>query len=188
MVRISIMPIKEALQSLKIKEVLGVIGLLIFSRIIPHWPNFTALGATAILAPLWLSHSRLSLIVPVLALFISDLVIGFYPAMALTYIPVFLVSVLSWRSKKKNLSGGFDLLKWGVGSSFVFFLFSNLGSWLVLDIYQKNLSGLILSYWNGIPFMFNDFLGTIVYLTAALYLRKRVGAFWSHSDQRLHQR
>ncbi len=165
--------IKNWFDSLKVKDVVWVIGLLVISRVIPHWPNVTALGATAIFAPRWLNQSKLSLMVPLLALLISDLIIGFHPTMEYTYSAIFLVSILSWRSKSESLDNASEIVKWGLGSSFIFFLVTNFGAWLMLDIYQKNIFGLILSYWNGIPFFFYDFVGTILYIYLALYLREK---------------
>lgn len=177
MVQIKKEEIKAWFDSLKIKEVIWVIGLLVISRIIPHWPNVTALGATAILAPRWLSQSKLSLMVPLLALLISDLIIGFHPTMEFTYSAIFLVSILSWRSKGEHLDNATNIVKWGLGSSFIFFLITNFGAWLMLDMYQKNIFGLILSYWKGIPFFFYDFMGTIGYIYFTLYLREKEKSF-----------
>jgi len=173
MVQTNLNEIKNRIESLKIKEVLWVIGLLVFSRLIPHWPNFTALGATAILAPRWLNKNKFSLMIPLLALLISDLIIGFHPFMLFTYSSIFIISFLSWNSKKENLSEGVEILKWGFGASFIFFLLTNLGSWLLLDMYPKNYSGLMLSYWNGIPYFFYDSIGTMFYVSLALYLRSK---------------
>lgn len=173
MVQIKKEEIKIWIESLKIPEAVWVVGLLVISRIIPHWPNVTALGATAILAPRWLQHSKLSLMVPLLALFISDLIIGFHPVMEFTYSAVFVVTILSWRSKSEGLDNVSDIAQWGLGSSGIFFLITNFGSWVTLDMYQKNGFGLILSYWNGIPFFFYDLLGTIFYIYLGLYLREK---------------
>lgn len=173
MVHIKKEEIKNWIDSLKIKEVVWVVGLLVISRVIPHWANVTALGATAILAPRWLSHSKLSLMVPLLALLISDLIIGFHPTMEFTYSAIFLVSILSWRSKSESLDNASEIVKWGLGSSFIFFIVTNFGAWLMLDMYQKNIFGLILSYWKGIPFFLYDLMGTIFYIHLALYLREK---------------
>lgn len=176
MLQINKEEIKNWMDSLKIKDVVWVIGLLVVSRLIPHWPNVTALGAAAILAPRWLSHSKLSLVVPLMALLVSDWIIGFHPTMEFTYSAIFLVSLLSWRSKSDEQAPE-NIVKWGLGSSFIFFIITNFGSWLMLDMYQKNIFGLILSYWNGIPFFFYDFLGTVFYMYLALYLREKEKSF-----------
>jgi len=159
------------MKAFKLKEVLWVVGLLVLSRLIPHWPNVTAMGAAAILAPRWLNHSKLSLVVPVLALLVSDLILGFHSTMVFTYSSIFLVSWLSWRSQKENLSGGVELIQWSLGSSLLFFLITNFGVWLMTDSYQKNIYGLAMSYWKGVPFFVYDAMGTLMYLSLAIFVR-----------------
>ena len=53
---------------------LAVLMILIaaLTRLIPHYPNFTAVGAVALFGGAYLSR-RLAFIVPFLALFLSDL-------------------------------------------------------------------------------------------------------------------
>lgn len=51
-----------------------------------------------------------------------------------------------------------------------FFLISNFGVWLFADvlygapIYPKNLKGLLECYWNALPFLRNDLIGTTLFL------------------------
>ena len=52
--------------------------ILVFSRLIPHPPNFTPVIAAAIFGPIFFKEKTLGLAIPILAMFISDLVLGFH--------------------------------------------------------------------------------------------------------------
>ncbi len=57
-----------------------------------------------------------------------------------------------------------EILFSGFASSFCFFLITNFGSWLTLDMYEKNFAGLLQSYLLAIPFFHNTLISTFVYL------------------------
>lgn len=155
------------------KDVLLIIGMLIFSRLIPHLPNFTALGAIAILSPLWFKENKNVLLIPLLALLISDFLIGFHSTMLFTYLGVFLTSSLAWFNKKNNIKAEWSSFFYlGLSSSLLFYLLTNFGAWLMLDMYPKTATGLILSYINGLPFLGFECLGTFFYLGCALCARQ----------------
>src|SRR5437870_3489528 len=49
-----------------------------FSRLIPHPPNIASVTAVALFGGAYFSDKRLAFLVPLAALFLSDLVLGFY--------------------------------------------------------------------------------------------------------------
>src|SRR5690242_7635101 len=55
------------------------------SRLIPHPPNFTAVGALALFSGVHIGARRLSFLAPLVALFLSDLILGFHPVMPWVY-------------------------------------------------------------------------------------------------------
>ena len=57
-----------------------------------------------------------------------------------------------------------EILVSGITSSICFFVITNFGAWLTLEMYEKNLSGLINSYVLAIPFFHNTLISTLVYL------------------------
>ena len=61
------------------KTLLIVLIILIgaFSRIIPHPPNFTAIGAMSILGGLYFGKKYLAFIIPFMAMLISDIILGY---------------------------------------------------------------------------------------------------------------
>lgn len=50
----------------------------------------------------------------------------------------------------------------GIVATIVFFLWTNFGVWLIGNMYVKNLSGLVQSYINGLPFLSNQFIGNLI--------------------------
>ena len=72
-----------------------------FSRLIPHAPNFTPMISVALFAGVYL-EKRLALAIPLLALLLSDVFLGFYgPLMAIVYGSTLLVSVFGFLMKGK---------------------------------------------------------------------------------------
>jgi hypothetical protein len=55
-----------------------------------------------------------------------------------------------------------------LASSVSFFLLTNLTSWAWLDMYPKNLSGVMMSYAAGLPFFRNALEGDLIF-TAAMF-------------------
>lgn len=130
-------------------------------RLIPHPPNVAPIAALALFAGAHFDDRRLAFVVPFAALALSDLVLGLYPGLMFVYAG-FAFSVLI----------GFALRKRGVGriaagtlaSALVFFLISNFGAWLTLEVYPKTPAGLMAAYVAGIPFLRNALLGDALYV------------------------
>jgi len=139
--------------------VLGVI-----SRFLPHPANFAPIGAIALFGALYLPK-KYALIVPIIAMFISDLFIGFYSwqIMFSVYLSFILMGVIGLivRNRKSfsTILGGTLL------GSILFFLITNFAVWAFGTMYVHNLSGLVQSYIMAIPFFKNSLLGDIFYTT-----------------------
>ena len=63
-----------------------------------------------------------------------------------------------------------EILVSGLTGSICFFVITNFGAWLTLDMYVKDFSGLMQSYLMAIPFFQNTLISTFLYL----YLLKLV--------------
>lgn len=138
----------------------GLILLAVISRLLPHPPNFTPVMATSIFAAAYLPK-KWSLILPLTALFVSDLFIGFYGwEMLFVYGSFALVALLSRFFVNKGIV---KLAAITLLGSILFFLITNFGTWLVWDFYPKNFNGLVTCYLAGIPFFRNTFLGDFIY-------------------------
>lgn len=141
---------------------LSLVFLGAFARLLPHPANFAPIGAIALFAGLYLPR-RLSLVAPVSAMLISDIVIGFYDLriMAAVYMS-FLISIALGRMIKKNKSTAAVVGGTALGAV-VFFLFTNAAVWAFGTMYPQTLHGLGESYLMAIPFFRNSLLGDLFF-------------------------
>lgn len=132
-----------------------------FSRLIPHPWNFTAIGAMALFGGAYFSSKKQSLLIPMLALFLSDLILGLHSTMLFVYAGFALIVVLGWALRKDQPAlkvGAFALL-----SSFIFFAVSNFGVWMMGAMYPKTLAGLAECYIAAVPFFGNQIAGDLFF-------------------------
>src|SRR5262245_8044311 len=73
-----------------------VAALAAAARLLPHPPNFTPLGALALFGGACLADKRLALAVPLAAMLVSDLVLGFHPVMPFVYGSFALIACLGF--------------------------------------------------------------------------------------------
>ena len=140
---------------------ISLILILLFSRLIPHPPNFTPLIAVAIMSSYFFKNIYLSLATLLISMLLADVFIGFYKHMFFVYLSLSLiVFVFFGISKKINYK---NLFVFGFLASFIFYLISNFGVWALGNIYEKNLNGLIECYFLAIPFFKNTVFSTIFY-------------------------
>ena len=96
-----------------------------------------------------------------LPMFIGDIYLGFHNTMIFVYISLAISVSIGLLIKSFKVK---EILFSGLASSICFFLITNFGSWLTLDIYEKNFAGLVNSYFLAIPFFHNTLLSTLIYL------------------------
>ncbi len=141
---------------------LGLISLAVLARFLPHPPNFTPIAALALFSAYYLPK-KIALALPVLAMFISDIFIGFYnwPIMSAVYASFLLIGFLGLifkRHKKWRVIGSL-----AVGGAVLFFLTTNFAVWAFTPWYSKDLLGLSQCFMLALPFFKNTLLGNIVY-------------------------
>lgn len=141
----------------------GLVLLLALSRLIPHPPNFTPLGAMAILAGATLKDLRLGVFIPLFAMLISDAFIGFHSSVLFVYIAVICMVLIS-RYILKTYST-VKLAATVIIASILFFLITNFGAWLSHEMYPHTASGLWQAYIAGIPFLRNTLLSNFLFTT-----------------------
>ena len=146
---------------------LGLIFLMVFSRIIPHPPNFTPIIAVAIMSGYFFKKIYISFIVLFAAMLLSDLFLGFYQNMFLVYLSLFFITYIFFTISKRI--DGKNLFIYSFFASLIFYLVTNFGVWLLGNMYQKNLSGLIQCYYFAIPFFTKTILSTIIFSYTAFF-------------------
>ncbi len=150
----------------------AIILLLAFSRLIPHPPNFTPVGAIAIFAGAMLKDFRLALLIPIVALLISDAVIGFHSTMIFVYSAIIMIIAASYFWIKNIWI--ITLTIAAISSSILFFIVTNFGAWLTHDMYPRTADGLIQAYIAGIPFLKNTLLGTLFFTAISFTVAKQL--------------
>ena len=149
-----------------------LIGLVVASRVVPHAPNFTPIVAAALFAGAVFRSRGLALGLPVAAMLLSDLVIGFedWRIRAVVYAALVLPAILGlWGRRFRPLV---VLLPLALASSLLFFVASNLAVWAFSGMYALDFTGLIQCFVLALPFLQNTVIGDVVW-TAALF-----GSWW----------
>ena len=134
------------------------ICILALSRIIPHPPNFTPILASAIMAPMLVKDRWLGIAIPIVAMFISDVVIGFYSYQFVIYSSILVISLVSPMHKNYTRLGIM-----AVGGSVWFFIATNFAEWIIWDYYPKTIEGLLTCYTVAIPFFKNTLISTCLF-------------------------
>ena len=144
-----------------------IIFALSLTRIIPHPSNFTPILAVGIFAGFYFKQFYLSFFVVIFSMFVGDLFLGFHDTMLFTYFSLGIVVLIGMYIKNLNLK---ETLVSSILSSVCFFLITNFGAWITLEMYEKSFSGLLQSYVMAIPFFHNTLISTIIYLTVLKFL------------------
>ena len=89
--------------NIKIILIALIIFLVSLSRIFPHPPNFTPILALAIFGGAFLPNKKTALFLPIGAMFLSDLFIGFHSQIFAVYGSIILLSYLGNTMEKKKI-------------------------------------------------------------------------------------
>lgn len=135
--------------------------LALLARLIWHVPNFSPLASLILFAGYSIPKKYWPL--PLLSLFISDFILGFYawPIMLSVYgslaLNLFLGKLLQKNNSLINIASG-SLL-----SALLFFFITNLAVWAAGSWYTHNLTGLSLCFTLAVPFFKNTLLSNVLY-------------------------
>jgi hypothetical protein len=143
-----------------------MIGLGAVARLAPHPWNFTPMLALGLYAGAKSSKLRTGVLVTLLALALSDAVLGFSRDALFVY-PAWLIPVFVGRWIHRAESVG-TIAAGALFSSLSFFLITNGGTWAMGTLYPHTMAGLTTCLAAGVPFYRNQLLGDAVY-TLALF-------------------
>lgn len=160
--------------NLRFTVLVAFILIAAFSRIIPHMPNFSPLGAIGLFGAAHFQKKWQAFLIPIAATWLSDLFINnviyaqFYPKFTwlyegfywqygsyglITFAALFIFKEIN---TQKVLAGALT-------SSLIFFLITNLGCFPGSIIYPQNLNGLFTCYAAGIPFLKGTILSDLFF-------------------------
>lgn len=197
---------RQSGQSTSLQPVLFValaLALAAFARLMPHTSNMTPIFAVGMAAGAWLGRDRqvLAGVMVMAAMLLTDLVLGFHWTMAFVYFGMYLGAALGARSSQwlvASKSSWFRMAKaFGVAGtgSVLFFLVSNLGVWLVGEIYPRTFEGLVQCFLMAVPFFKQSlaadlFFGSMMLYAIALARRSFPDSSWitSKNGGSLHAR
>lgn len=167
----------------------ALIFIAALSRVIPHPPNFSPIEAVALFGGAYFAKRHWALLVPLVAMFASDLVLGLLnggiywdyfrsAGYLLVYACIALSTLLGFGLRGKV--SGSRVLGYSLAGSMLFFVVTNFGAWLGSPAYPQTGAGLLAAYVAGVPFFQWTVLGTLFY-AALLFggfelLRNRVPA------------
>lgn len=137
-----------------------IIVFAVLLRLMPHLPNMVPIGAMALFGGAYL-NKKYALIVPLVAMFISDIFLGFHVTMPFVYGSFLLIGLIGmWLRNNKNVK---TVVGATLFSSLLFFVITNFGVWLVGGLYPKTLSGFVECYIYALPFFRNTITGDLFY-------------------------
>ena len=155
----------------------GLILILALSRLMPHPDNFTPIIALAIMSSYFFRNINFSYTIMLFSMLLADFFIGFYSHMLFVYLSLFLIVLIFFKiSKKMNYKNLFIFSFFG---SVIFFLISNFGVWLVGNLYERNINGLIECYFMAIPFFKNTITSTLIFSYSSLIIYKSSNKFFA---------
>lgn len=155
---------------------IGLIFLGVMSRVIPHAPNFTPVGATALFAGALLKPKWISFAIPMMVLWLSDLFLNnvvyknqFPPIYSgwswmgdlFVYIGfVTIVLIGNWIIRKIRFR---QLFIASLLASVSFYLITNFGVWYHSTVWPQNLNGLLACYAFALPFFMNTIAADLLF-------------------------
>ena len=143
------------------------------------WSGFSPVIAIALFSGFIIRQKDMSFMLPLLALFISDVFIellytqdlfpyaGFYGGQWKNYAVLLISTLIGWGLKGRNRS---SLVLGGIAAPTVYFLVSNFMVWQAAAeaFYPKSFRGLLTCYEAGLPFYRNSLIATVIFLPLIL--------------------
>ena len=163
---------------MKLRLSIALVFLAALTRLLPHPDNFTPLSAMALFGAAYFSRQVLTLAVPFIALFLSDLILNnvvyrqYYPEFTLItswwiYAAFGMVMLAGWLLLRQKVST-LRVAAASLAASAIFFIVTNFSVWLESAMYPKTVAGLMACYTAGLPFLKNTLQGDL-FFSAVLF-------------------
>jgi hypothetical protein len=147
------------------KERLAVLTVMILaaaaSRLLPHPENVAPIAAIALFAGAQFERKWLAFAVPVAAMLMSDLFIGFYEGMWVTYLGFAVIVCLGFALRGSK--GIIPVASATLTGSVFFFLISNCVFLIDHGLYPQTVDGMMQAYTAALPFFRNSLFGDAFY-------------------------
>lgn len=157
--------------------VLGFVLGAAFLRLLPHPPNFTPIAAMALFAGSMMRRSPwVGVALPIAALFLSDLFIGFHETAWVVYLAMAIIGAFAIRWQPQSSAG-----RWATGTitgSLFFFVTTNFAVWLQTGMYEKSFAGLVSCFVAALPFLDNTVVGDFFFSASIFGIWKVLEMTW----------
>jgi hypothetical protein len=142
---------------------LGLIAACVISRLIPHPWNFSPIEAVALFAGARFADRRLAMLVPIAAMALSDIVLGFHGGIPVVYA---CIALMAWFGHGlREGASAWRIAAYGLASAGFFFIATNLQVWLASGMYPLTVEGLVACFTAALPFFQNQLAGVAFYGT-----------------------
>lgn len=138
----------------------GFVALAVLSRFLPVPPNFSPIMALALFSGVYFTNKKYAFIVPMAAMLISDIFLGFHYDMFAVYASFALMVLLGTSFKKVSVA---NVALGSLSGAILFFVITNFSVWATSGMYSYNFAGLMLCYESAIPFFRNTVASSLAY-------------------------
>lgn len=150
-----------AMKNINLALALVLVLLAIGLRLLPHADNFAPMTAVAIFSGVILPR-KLALWVPLAAIVASDVMIGFYNTILVTWACYAIIALASSHYLRKlSFRRGLGM---SLSASMFFFLLTNFATWIWSGMYAHTFAGFIQCYEMAVPFFRNSVASDLFYV------------------------
>ncbi|MBL7994012.1 hypothetical protein JNM05_01455 [bacterium] len=171
-------------QIAKVVPTIFAVLMIAVCRLLPHPWNFVPVSAAAIFGGIYL-NKKWAFILPVASMAVADIFLGFsLPDIPFVYGSILLAVLIGmWIGGRRKNKAAFtaSLVSGTLGSSLIFYMVTNFGSWLTLGVYTKDVSGLMQSYAMALPFFRNSLAGDMFFVSVFVISYELISWFVSRS-------
>ncbi|MBT8195191.1 MAG: hypothetical protein HKO56_07155 [Bacteroidia bacterium] len=153
----------------KVKFVLGVILFAVIIRVMQFLPpNFAPIGAMALFGGTYLTNKKWALALPLIALFLGDVLLefvspwgGFHANMLAVYVSFALITCIGFllRGREQRQT----IMVSSLVGSILFFLITNFSVWATGSLFGSSVAGLGATMVAGIPFFKYTVMGDLAF-------------------------
>ena len=132
---------------------LVLVVLCVVLRLLPHVSNFSPVAVAALFAGMTLHRRWLAVAVPLVAMLLSDAVLGGYgwPMMAVVYTALALPAAIGMFAR--HLRVVYVAIGGALASSLIFYAMTNFAVWALTGLYSADAKGLLECYVAALPFL-----------------------------------
>ncbi len=149
---------------MKMREILVAVGLILAmagARFLPHPPNFTPVMSVALFASAVFLNRYVGIGLALAAMLLSDAIMGLHSTLPFVYAAMVFAGFLGFMLRDKR--SPLRVLSVTLAGSVAFFLITNLGVFLMQDLYPRTAAGLAACYTMAIPFFKNSLAGDLAF-------------------------